>query len=71
MDDKWSLGTCKQEVGSRSYLVECRGKIIILPQSPTPRTISDKKSTNTHWEPDTEAEDTSSEGEDIENPIDL
>ena len=26
-DDKWSLGTCKREVGPRSYLVECGGKM--------------------------------------------
>ena len=64
-DDKWSLGTCKQEVGPRSYLVECGGKIYRRNRQHL------RTPTSTHWEPDTEVDDTSSEGDDIERAGDL
>ena len=64
-DDKWSLGTWKQEVGPRSYLVECGGKLYRHNRHHL-RTTPERKFTNTHWEPNAEADDTSGEGEDIE-----
>ena len=69
-DDKWSLGTCKQEVGPRSYLVECGGKTYRCNHQHL-KTTPEEKSTMTHWEPDTEADNTSGEGEHIENPVDF
>ena len=69
-DDEWLLGTCKQEVGPGSYLVKCRGKTYRHNRQHL-RTTPEKKSTNTHWEPDTEADDTSGEGEHLENPVDF
>ena len=61
------MGTCKQEMGSRSYLVQCRSKLYPCYHQTTP----EKKFENIHWESDTEAEDTSDKDEDIENPVDL
>ena len=67
------MGTCKQEVGPRSYLVQCRSKIYPcycqqLRTTPREKVYRYPLGTCMIY---TEAEDTSDEDKDIENPVDL
>ena len=69
-DAEWSLGMCKEEVGPRSYLVECGGRTY-RQNCQHLRTTQEKLPITTQSTPDAEIEDTVSESGDADKPMDL